>query len=313
MEEIPLEKMQKIVSKYNNYYLYINSPFCITSCEFCVYKSSVAGKFSQSEFDNFYTYYLPTVVSRLKGPLQGKTIESYFFGGGTPSLMDDKTFKNLMIGLPGHPRHIAFEIHPAFYSADLVKMIGAFRLSGPVGIVCLQTFNEPWMQQQRRPIASETEIRALVNLMKNEGMFVMSDVIAFGDNDVLLDDLRRLENIGVDEISVMPLFQYHNQLDMNTAKMIRRFVADSDVFNETMETPKAFRMLRKGVSADSFVNDIFPHIRALDVCGHGVNVLGIGSFKPLDNHIFSIINGDKYIEKNIKGTPHYYKIGSTAR
>ncbi|KEP68936.1 coproporphyrinogen III oxidase [Thioclava dalianensis] len=64
--------------------LYIHWPFCAAKCPYCDFNSHVSTQIDQTQWANAYL----SEIDRLGRETQGRTLNTVFFGGGTPSLMD---------------------------------------------------------------------------------------------------------------------------------------------------------------------------------------------------------------------------------
>jgi len=64
--------------------LYIHWPFCDSKCPYCDFNSHVAAQINQSDWQTAYL----REIDRLGGETIGRRLDTVFFGGGTPSLMD---------------------------------------------------------------------------------------------------------------------------------------------------------------------------------------------------------------------------------
>ena len=64
--------------------LYIHWPFCQSKCPYCDFNSHVAAKIDQKQWLDAYL----REIARTGQETAGQTLQSVFFGGGTPSLMD---------------------------------------------------------------------------------------------------------------------------------------------------------------------------------------------------------------------------------
>lgn len=64
--------------------LYIHWPFCQSKCPYCDFNSHVATSIDQTRWRHAYL----SEISRLGAETPGRILESIYFGGGTPSLMD---------------------------------------------------------------------------------------------------------------------------------------------------------------------------------------------------------------------------------
>ncbi|UWQ79298.1 radical SAM family heme chaperone HemW [Leisingera sp. S132] len=67
--------------------LYVHWPFCQAKCPYCDFNSHVSAKIDQNLWVRAYLQEL----DRLSEQLQGRVLNSIFFGGGTPSLMQPET------------------------------------------------------------------------------------------------------------------------------------------------------------------------------------------------------------------------------
>ncbi len=67
--------------------LYVHWPFCAAKCPYCDFNSHVAASIDQARWLAAYRVEL----ARLGAELPGRVLNSIFFGGGTPSLMEPET------------------------------------------------------------------------------------------------------------------------------------------------------------------------------------------------------------------------------
>lgn len=64
--------------------LYIHWPFCSSKCPYCDFNSHVSAQIDQSRWQAAYL----SEIGRVGEETRGRVLQSIFFGGGTPSLMD---------------------------------------------------------------------------------------------------------------------------------------------------------------------------------------------------------------------------------
>ncbi len=64
--------------------LYIHWPFCDSKCPYCDFNSHVAAQINQADWQTAYL----AEIDRLGAQTAGRRLDTVFFGGGTPSLMD---------------------------------------------------------------------------------------------------------------------------------------------------------------------------------------------------------------------------------
>jgi oxygen-independent coproporphyrinogen-3 oxidase len=67
--------------------LYIHWPFCQSKCPYCDFNSHVAERIDQTRWLKAYL----AEIDRMGRETAGRRLQSVFFGGGTPSLMDPET------------------------------------------------------------------------------------------------------------------------------------------------------------------------------------------------------------------------------
>ena len=114
--------------------LYIHVPWCVRKCPYCDFNSHEAAS------DIPETEYIQALLNDLEQDLhwvQGRPIESIFFGGGTPSLLSARAYEALFTGLTekltfSPDIEITLEANPGTFEADKFKayrQLGINRLS----------------------------------------------------------------------------------------------------------------------------------------------------------------------------------------
>lgn len=72
--------------------LYIHWPFCQSKCPYCDFNSHVASRIDQSAWLDAYL----AEIGRAGAETKGQVLQSVFFGGGTPSLMDPEVVARII-------------------------------------------------------------------------------------------------------------------------------------------------------------------------------------------------------------------------
>jgi putative oxygen-independent coproporphyrinogen III oxidase len=72
--------------------LYIHWPFCQSKCPYCDFNSHVAARVDQSRWLAAFQ----SEIDRIGALTQGRILNTVFFGGGTPSLMDAATVQGIL-------------------------------------------------------------------------------------------------------------------------------------------------------------------------------------------------------------------------
>jgi putative oxygen-independent coproporphyrinogen III oxidase len=70
--------------QHGGFGLYVHWPFCQSKCPYCDFNSHVAVGIDQDEWATAYL----SEIDRVGALTQGRVLQSVFFGGGTPSLME---------------------------------------------------------------------------------------------------------------------------------------------------------------------------------------------------------------------------------
>lgn len=98
--------------------LYIHWPFCQAKCPYCDFNSHVAATIDQKTWERAYL----SEIDRLATLTKGRVLNSVFFGGGTPSLMDPELV-NAILGrirdcwTPANDIEITLEANPTSVEA----------------------------------------------------------------------------------------------------------------------------------------------------------------------------------------------------
>lgn len=114
--------------------LYIHVPFCVKKCNYCDFCSFDTLK---SDERDLYVSALCRELIHESEKLNGRKVDTVFFGGGTPSLLNEKQFENIFSVIGKYytrtdQAEISAEINPATASYDklrLMRGLGINRLS----------------------------------------------------------------------------------------------------------------------------------------------------------------------------------------
>jgi oxygen-independent coproporphyrinogen-3 oxidase len=146
--------------------LYVHWPFCVSKCPYCDFNSHVRSEIDQSAWREA----LLADLAHEARLLQGRTLTSIFFGGGSPSLMEPTTVSALINAAcrhwtPARGIEITLEANPnsveAARFADLAAA-GVNRLS-----LGLQSFDDRALRFLGRAHGAREGFRALEIAQKN--------------------------------------------------------------------------------------------------------------------------------------------------
>ena len=96
--------MVELVDRGNGLFgVYIHWPFCAAKCPYCDFNSHVhRGAFDEAGYVDAFKQ----EIAHYAGLTRGRTVQSIFFGGGTPSLMDPRSVAAILESI-GHHWNIA--------------------------------------------------------------------------------------------------------------------------------------------------------------------------------------------------------------
>jgi putative oxygen-independent coproporphyrinogen III oxidase len=186
--------------------LYIHWPFCEAKCPYCDFNSHVAAKIDQTAW---LTAYL-SELDRVAAETPERTLNSVFFGGGTPSLMAPETTAAIMERVRhwwpvANDLEVTLEANPSSVEAGRFK---GFRDAGVNRVsIGVQALNDPDLRRLGR-LHSMSEAFAAIDTAKGVFERVSFDLI-YARQDQGLDDWRaeltQALDIAVDHLSLYQL------------------------------------------------------------------------------------------------------------
>ncbi len=186
------------------YSLYLHTPFCKTLCSFCYYPV-LPGKGIQES--DTYVNALIRELTMYAPYLNEQVCESIYFGGGTPSYLDDRLLIQIFEAIHKHcnvaaDAEITLESAPGTLPSektDLLASLGVNRLS--YGI---QTLNENLLSGMNRHYKVSDALVELDHALRKIGNVNVDTMYGFpgeSSND-LLDTLSQFHSIGVPSLSI---------------------------------------------------------------------------------------------------------------
>jgi oxygen-independent coproporphyrinogen-3 oxidase len=157
--------------------IYLHIPFCRKACHYCNFHFSTS-----LNAQNDFVVALVQEISLRKNYLQGQTIRTIYFGGGTPSLLHEDELRKILDALHEHfsieqDAEVTLEANPDDLKPDNLqfwKAAGINRLS--VGV---QSFFEEDLNWMNRSHSAE-QARESMNLIRDAGFENYSMDLIFG-------------------------------------------------------------------------------------------------------------------------------------
>ena len=214
---------------------YIHIPWCVQKCPYCDFNSHESNGKELPELD--YLYALAEDLESDLELVQGRKIESIFFGGGTPSLFSDIAIGNLIslfdkvVGLSENCE-ITLEANPGTFEAEKFagyRELGVNRLS--IGI---QSFEQEKLEKLGRIHSGKEAINALT-MARDAGFENINLDLMHGlpnqSADQALADLHQAielnpEHISWYELTIEPNTQYYKRPPALPAESILASITD---------------------------------------------------------------------------------------
>jgi len=194
--------------------LYIHIPWCIRKCPYCDFNSHPK---EHSYDENRYTNSLIKDIQFSSLFLENKTIESIFFGGGTPSLFGPESFNRVLEALKAitsfsEEIEITIEANPGTFEKEKFyefKEVGINRLS--IGV---QSYDDYFLGKLGRVHNARDAIKAVEHAMEIGFQQVNTDIMYALPRQSSKESLRELKNA----IAIAPdhMSWYQLTLEPNT-------------------------------------------------------------------------------------------------
>lgn len=178
---------------------YIHIPFCKSKCKYCSFVSYPRAEIKAK--------YLQALKKEIQFRYKGETLETLYFGGGTPSLLTIEEFDELInLFKYDNTTEITAELNPETITLDYLKKLkstGVNRLS----FGC-QTFDDKILKQIGRRHSAK-DVENAVFWAKQAGFDNISLDFIYGlpnqTTDSFVQDLQHAKALGVQHISLYGL------------------------------------------------------------------------------------------------------------
>ena len=186
--------------------LYIHWPFCQAKCPYCDFNSHVAREIDQSRWLSAYL----SEINRYGETLSGRVLNSVFFGGGTPSLMNPDVVAAILDRIrrtwpTANDLEVTLEANPGSVEAGKFR---AFAQSGVSRIsMGVQALNDRDLKRLGR-IHSVKEAQQAFEIARQNFDRVSFDLIYARQDQTLGDwrsELREALGMAIDHLSLYQL------------------------------------------------------------------------------------------------------------
>ncbi|MDD8022108.1 MAG: radical SAM family heme chaperone HemW [Paracoccaceae bacterium] len=186
--------------------LYLHWPFCASKCPYCDFNSHVAAEIDQNRWNRAYL----AEIERVGQETEGRVLNSVFFGGGTPSLMDPELVQAILDKVRTTWRfandiEITLEANPSSIES------GRFRAYSEAGVnrvsMGMQALNDTDLQRLGR-LHSVAEGRRAFDIARSVFDRVSFDLIYARQDqtiDVWRKELTEALSMAIDHLSLYQL------------------------------------------------------------------------------------------------------------
>lgn len=208
--------------------LYVHFPYCLSKCPYCDFASTAAREVPDGRYTDVIVRELNARLDAAH--LQGRTLESIFFGGGTPSLWAPASVQRVLDAVSARLRladgcEITLEANPG---ASDMERFAAYRAAGINRLsMGVQSFDLPTLQRLGRghdgPTAVKAYERARAAGFENVSMDFIYGVHGQTVAEVEVD-ARQAVTLGADHLSAYALTLDRPSLaeDVPLAKQLAR-------------------------------------------------------------------------------------------
>jgi oxygen-independent coproporphyrinogen-3 oxidase len=255
--------------------VYIHLPWCLKKCPYCDFNSHEMAPAQMPQ-----QRYLDALQADLEAALPlvwGRSVQSVFIGGGTPSLFSPEAIDSLLASLRARLTlsadcEITLEANPGTFEKDRFK---AFRAAGVTRLsVGVQSFNDAALQRLGRVHDRAQAIAAVEEAAQAFDTFNLDIMYALPGQTLaaLREDMTTALSLGPPHISI-----YHLTIEPNTyfAKYPPVMVADDEAYamlDLLTELTGAAGLQRYEVSA---------YARTGHRCRHNLNYWQFGDYLGL--------------------------------
>jgi putative oxygen-independent coproporphyrinogen III oxidase len=186
--------------------LYLHWPFCASKCPYCDFNSHVSAEIDQNRWMRAYL----SEIERVGAETKDRVLNTVFFGGGTPSLMDPELVQAILDKIratwpQANDVEVTLEANPSSIEA------GRFRAYGEAGVnrvsMGMQALNDTDLKRLGR-LHSLAEGRAAFDIARSTFDRVSFDLIYARQNQSLADwrsELTEALSMAVDHFSLYQL------------------------------------------------------------------------------------------------------------
>lgn len=192
--------------QHGGFGLYLHWPYCESKCPYCDFNSHVVSHIDQKQWQRAYL----SEIDRLGRETQGRILNSVFFGGGTPSLMEPELVAAIIERIRAtwpmaNDPEITLEANPSSVEAGRFR---GFQQAGVTRVsMGMQAMNDEDLRRLGRKHSAE-EARKAFDIARNCFDRVSFDLIYARQDQTLAawrDELGKALELAIDHLSLYQL------------------------------------------------------------------------------------------------------------
>ncbi len=192
--------------QHGGFGLYIHWPFCAAKCPYCDFNSHVSAHIDQTRWKSAYL----AEIARARDETAGRRLDTIFFGGGTPSLMNPDLVAEIIIAARAawpmrNDPEITLEANPTSIESG---RFAAYRQGGVTRVsMGMQAMNDADLLRLGR-LHTAAEAMAAFDIARSHFDRVNFDLIYARQDQTLADwksELTRALDLAVDHLSLYQL------------------------------------------------------------------------------------------------------------
>lgn len=255
--------------------LYIHWPFCQSKCPYCDFNSHVAARIDQARWLTAFQH----EIDRIGALTQGRILNTVFFGGGTPSLMEAATVQGILDRIRAtwtlaNDVEITLEANPG--SVESARFEGYAKAGVNRVSLGIQSLDPEDLRRLGRMHSVEEAAKAIA-IAQNTFDRVSIDLIYARQNQTLQawrDELHRALDFGTSHLSLYQLTIEDGTVfgQMHAKNLLKGLPAEdlsADMFELTQEITRA---------ADLSAYEVSNHARPGDESRHNLIYWRMGDY-----------------------------------
>jgi len=223
--------------------VYLHVPFCERVCPYCDFAVVALPHLARRDEDRSVAALLAELAGRAPA-FRGRSLETVYFGGGTPALLQPASIERLLAGVraafEGAPREVTLEANPSTLEQG---RLAAFRRAGVDRLsLGVQSFDDATLRRLGRAHRAEAAHRALAAARAAGFTNLSLDLIVGAPGQMLAGvqhDLAAALGFGPEHVSVYALTLEPGTPFATAAQAGKLEVPDDDLVAEMLAAAEA--------------------------------------------------------------------------